>query len=321
MERRDKILIYRGVGNSQQVLVRGHYFKKYPIKELRQQQSQIQNLRQAFNRFRLQPHKYRKLDVRVGDDSREVTTGKDGYFESTLAHTGSELGWYKINVSDPENGKEDEGSYFVPDESSPSIISDIDDTVLISHSTRFLRKMRLFLFKNAHSRKITKHVESEDWMSHLLPETEIDSYFYVSSSEWNLYDFLEDFFEIKGLPKGPFFLKRLKTNPLKLLRSGGGHHLHKLDSINFLMGFYPSKPFYLLGDSGQKDIHIYMDVVKQNPGRVKGVLIRKIKLNSRRKILEEASRFFHQNGIPFHAFTDHEIDQINPDIEPSNSLE
>lgn len=311
MKKLDKILIYRGVGNANQVLVRGHYFKRYPIKKLKEEQSSFQNLKQAYNRFRLQPHKYRKLVVTVGDDQKDLTTGKDGYFEVTLNHSGPDSGWFKIIVNDPENGNVDQGSYFVPDPASPSIISDIDDTVLISHSTQFLRKMRLILFKNAHSRKSTKHIESEDWMNSLLPEKEIDSHFYVSSSEWNLYDFLADFFEIKGLPKGPFFLKRLKTSPLKLLKSGGGQHLHKLDSINFLMKFYQSKSFYLLGDSGQKDIHIYMDVARQNPDRVKGVLIRKIRHRSRKKVLEEASEFFKEENIPFHAFSDQEIDQIN----------
>ena len=314
MKSKDKILIYRGVGNFEEVLVRGHYFKKYPIKASLESHSNIQNLKQAVNRFRLQPHKRRQLSIKVYDEEAVVETGADGYFETRVSHAFKKEGWFKITVEDQINGESAEGSFFVPDLNAPSVISDIDDTVLISHSTRFLRKMRLILFKNAHSRRVTKSIQSDDWMSKLSPEKEIDSYFYVSSSEWNLYDFLSDFFSIKDLPKGPFFLQRLKTSPLKLLGSGGGHHEHKLESIRFLLDFYPGKPFYLLGDSGQKDIHIYMEVTKSYPERISGVLIRKIRRNSKKSALLEAKKLFKDFDIPFHAFSDKELDQFKTDI-------
>jgi hypothetical protein len=52
-----------------------------------------------------------------------------------------------------------------------------------------------------------------NWHTHLrdLHETEQPKdFFYVSNSEWNLYDFLRDFFALNDLPKGVFFLQTLK---------------------------------------------------------------------------------------------------------------
>ena len=129
-------------------------------------------------------------------------------------------------------------------------------------------------------------------MDDLVSRGTIDSFFYVSSSEWNLYDFLRDFFQVKGLPQGFFFLKRLKTNPLKLLKTGSGRHDHKFESIEFLLNFFPEKTFYMIGDSGQKDIHIYMEIAKEYPERICGVLIRKIRKDTRKKILQEADTLF-----------------------------
>jgi phosphatidate phosphatase APP1 len=50
--------------------------------------------------------------------------------------------------------------------------------------------------------------------------------FYVSSSPWNLYDLLEEFFRVHGIPEGPLFLRDWDFSPLKLLRMG--HQDHKL---------------------------------------------------------------------------------------------
>jgi phosphatidate phosphatase APP1 len=36
-------------------------------------------------------------------------------------------------------------------------------------------------------------------------------FFYVSGSEWNLYDFIVEFFRINNLPKGVFLLNQLKA--------------------------------------------------------------------------------------------------------------
>ena len=90
------------------------------------------------------------------------------------------------------------------------IVSDIDDTVLVSHSTQILKKLRLMLLKNALTRLPFDGV-SEFYRDLEKGKTgkEHHPFFFVSSSEWNLYDLLEDFFNHNQIPKGVFMLRKL----------------------------------------------------------------------------------------------------------------
>jgi phosphatidate phosphatase APP1 len=102
-------------------------------------------------------------------------------------------------------------------------------------------------------------------------------FFYVSSSEWNLYDLLEDFFAHNGLPRGVFMLRKLEHSIYKFWKSGSGTHEHKYDKIRFLMELYKNQKFILIGDSGQKDPKIYNRLANDFPGRIETIYIRQIR--------------------------------------------
>src|SRR5690606_19793084 len=138
------------------------------------------------------------------------------------------------------------------------VVSDIDDTVMISHSTQTLRKLRLMLLKNALTR--SPFVEVSKFYRALAEETNTSAsnpFFYVSSSEWNLYDLLEDFFHFNHIPKGVFLLRKLKSSIYKFWKSGGGSHDHKYEKTESLLKLYSEQKFILIGDSGQHDPKIY----------------------------------------------------------------
>jgi len=101
-------------------------------------------------------------------------------------------------------------------------------------------------------------------------------FFYVSSSEWNLYEFLQDFFHVQNIPKGPFLLQEYKSGLRDLLFTGGGSHQHKEDKIRRLMLLFPKLKFILIGDSGQRDTEIYRQILHEFPDRILAVYIRKI---------------------------------------------
>ncbi|MGQ1891439.1 App1 family protein [Thermophagus sp. OGC60D27] len=159
---------------------------------------------------------------------------------------------------------------------SYGVISDIDDTVMVSHSTRTLKKLRLMLFKNARTRIPFEGVTAFYRALHKGSANEPgpNPMFYVSSSEWNLYDLLIDFFEYRSIPLGPLLLKELKHNVFKFWKTGGGNHEHKFEKIRFLFSFFPTLNFVLIGDSGQHDPNIYLRIAEEFPGRVKAVYIR-----------------------------------------------
>lgn len=155
------------------------------------------------------------------------------------------------------------------------IISDVDDTILVSRATKFIRKVRLLLLKNAHTRLPFEGVAA---FYHALQKgsngEHFNPIFYVSSSSWKLYDLLVDFCRVKGIPRGPFFLRTSRLDQYKFLSSL--HRDHKLRQIEKIMSMYPDLKFILIGDSGQKDPEIYTQVAKDFPRRVEVIFIRDV---------------------------------------------
>jgi phosphatidate phosphatase APP1 len=164
----------------------------------------------------------------------------------------------------------------VPDKAPLGVISDIDDTIMVSHSTDTLKKLKLMLFKNARTRVPFEGVAAfyRALQKGRAGQEGPNPVFYVSSSEWNLYDLLVDFFEFRRIPAGPLLLQELEHNIFHFWKSGNGNHEHKLEKIRFLFSFFPNLDFVLIGDSGQRDPSIYLQAAHEYPDRVKAVYIR-----------------------------------------------
>jgi phosphatidate phosphatase APP1 len=159
-----------------------------------------------------------------------------------------------------------------------AVVSDVDDTMLISHATQMLRKVRLMLLKNARTRK--PFLGSSAFyraLNHGNAAEPINPIFYVSNSEWNLYDLLDDFCAFNEFPKGVFMLKEVINNPINLFKSGSAKTLHKYEALDFLFNTITNLPFILIGDSGQHDPELYLNFAKKYPERIHAVYIRSIK--------------------------------------------
>ena len=101
-----------------------------------------------------------------------------------------------------------------------------------------------------------------------------NSFFYVSSSEYNLYDFIDEFAQMHDLPKAVIKLKAIKTGLRDFAKTGRGNHDHKFVKIKDIISFYPHLQYVLLGDDSQHDPYLYERIVKTFPMNVKAVYIR-----------------------------------------------
>jgi phosphatidate phosphatase APP1 len=99
----------------------------------------------------------------------------------------------------------------------------------------------------------------------------------VSSSEWNLYDYLNEFFKHNGLPKGVFLLNDIKRW-YQLLKTGKTKHNGKLIRVARILDAFPKQRFILLGDNSQNDPAIYVSIANKYPDRIVAIYIRNISL-------------------------------------------
>lgn len=272
--------LYRGYVNEEELVVFGHVFKSWAPDQFRMDRRGIRHAVSVIHMFRIKP--MGNVEVKLKFKDLEVTTKtlKDGYFRFTLPYSQPlESGWHRYEVSCEltKHGIVETSELLKPFASKLGVISDIDDTFLVSHSGNFFMKLYVLLLKNINKRKVF-----DDVVPHYQAlsragqdnETGSNSFFYVSSSEWNLYEFIDSFIRIHQLPKAVIKLKKINTGISDFLFTGRGSHDHKFEKIKDIIMFYPQLEYILLGDDSQKDSYLYERIVKIFPQNIKAIYIR-----------------------------------------------
>ena len=209
-------------------------------------------------------------------------TETDGFFRFRWKSANHiPAGWHSVIVKClNKNGKvigRDEGKIFVPHITQFAFISDIDDTIMVSHSATIGKRLKELFIKNPKTRTVFKDVEKHYSLlaaAHTIPH-EPNPFFYVSSSEWNLYDYLQDIFQYNRLPEGAFLLNQVKRW-FELWKTGKTKHQGKLLRILRILEIFPNQRFVLFGDNSQSDPAIYSALVEKFPGRIFAVYIRNV---------------------------------------------
>lgn len=272
--------LYRGYVNEKELVVFGHVFESWAPDKYRMDRKGIRHAVSIIHMFRIKP--LQNVEVKLKFKNIEVSTKtlEDGYFRFTIPYTEKlESGWHPFEVTCKiyDYGIIQNSELLKPFESKVGVISDIDDTFLVSHSGNFFKKLYVLLLKNINKRKIYEEVVPH-YQALSRAGQEIDtasnSFFYVSSSEWNLYEFIDSFARLHQLPKAVIKLKKIKTGISDFLFTGRGSHDHKFEKIKDIIMFYPSLEYVLLGDDSQKDPFLYERIVKIFPKNIKAIYIR-----------------------------------------------
>ena len=272
--------LYRGYVNDQELIVFGHVFKSWAPDKYRIDRRGIRHAFSVIHMFNISPISNFRVKLDFNDQVVETKTLNDGYFRFAIPFPNNlESGWHTYTVSCQFNefGIIEQGEVLKPYMSKFGIISDIDDTFLISHSNNFFKKLYIMLLKNINKRKVfTDVVPHYKALSSYGQKDEFgfNSFFYVSSSEWNLYSFIDELTIMHDLPKAVIKLKKIKTGITDFLFTGRGSHDHKFEKIKDIISFYPHIKYVLLGDDSQKDPYIYERVCKVFPLNIKAVYIR-----------------------------------------------
>jgi len=249
------IKVYNGYGSSGKIIVFGHALRLSPMLRKTYRHNWIVNIFSMLRLFMVKPYQYAKLSMEWGGALIYSETQDDGFFkfEWTPAIP-PKPGWYDITVRLEEEGYYDQkiqgtGHVNIPFDSTYAFISDIDDTFLISHSSRLRKRLYVLLTKNARSRKPFSGVVNHYRLLAASGQHEgiSNPFFYVSSSEWNLFDFIKEFSKKNGLPQGVYLLSELKKFR-EVWRTGQNKHATKFFRIVRIVEAYPHLRFILFGD-------------------------------------------------------------------------
>lgn len=283
--------LYRGYANEQELIVMGHVFKPTKTKDYDFRKKKLKNAASIIGLFRVKTHANMDVYLEYNNTQIHTKTLIDGYFKFCVPlDQNTNYGWidYQVNIIHNKEIIVTKGSYIRPKKGNLGIISDIDDTFLVSHSLNPFKKIYVLLFKDINKRQIFEdvvlHYQALSSAGRSNKE-EQNAFFYVSSSEWNLYRFIVKITEIHKFPKAVLLLKDIKTSLTDFFLKGKENHNHKFDKIKHILEFYPNLKYVLLGDDSQKDPFLYEAICKIFPVSVKAVYIRKTAVNKREKVI------------------------------------
>jgi phosphatidate phosphatase APP1 len=276
-----RIKIYHGYGHNGCLTVFGHVLKLTSFPRSKYRDGIIRNTLALLRLFMVKPYPCINVEMHWKGKKYFTKTDKDGFYKFDWEDSKPvEKGWQEIKIAAISNGNiitAAKGHVYIPEPSQYIYISDIDDTFLISHSSDIRKRLLVLFTNNARSRKpfegVVKHYQLLETSNG--PANAPNPFFYISSSEWNLYDYLLEFTAKNNLPKGVYLLNQLKGFS-ELLKTGHNNHQAKFTRIVRIMEAYPKQRVILLGDSSQQDPYIYSSIVEHFPKQVHAVYIRDI---------------------------------------------
>jgi phosphatidate phosphatase APP1 len=274
-----RLLAFAGYRNSELLRLKGRIVRfKKPLDAGQGTLTRLRAMMEIYNSHEIAGVKVR---LRAYGLKAEAVSDEEGYFtfelpvETPLPETTQ---WERAILSTPE-AEAQQGEIQVPvmapgTDNHWGIISDIDDTVVETGATDFVKNWRRVLVERPQDRLAVPGASTlykTIARDHIAP---VRPFFYVSSSPWNLYGFITEFMELNSIPHGPMFLKDYGIDDNQFIRPSHGEH--KLKAIETVLAFYPGFKFLLIGDNGQKDVEVYSRAVADFPGRVAAVFIRDV---------------------------------------------
>jgi phosphatidate phosphatase APP1 len=162
-----------------------------------------------------------------------------------------------------------EDVFIVPDDARFGVVSDIDDTTMVTRVPTLALAVWNTLWVRSGSRKA---VQGMPQLSRRLAAAHPDEPFiYLSAGAWNTQRVLRRFLSKHGYPVGPLLLTDFGPTRTGWFRSSRDH---KQQSLDWLMKFFPQVTWLLVGDDGQLDPVVYAEAAARWPGRVAAIAIR-----------------------------------------------
>ena len=182
-----------------------------------------------------------------------------------------EPGWQTFRMS-VEGGEAVEAHSFVVDPSVRfGVVSDVDDTVMVTALPRPLLAAWNSFVLNEHARQPVPGMAV--LLERLVKEHPGAPMIYLSTGAWNVAPTLNRFLHRNLFPRGAMLLTDWGPTHDRWFRSG---REHKLTNLRRLAEQFPHVRWLLIGDDGQHDEAIYTEFMQEHPDSVAGVAIRQL---------------------------------------------
>lgn len=275
-----QILPYRGYGTHQSITALARAVSDWRYHPAAPGDSTWHNIVNALHAFHTHEIPYARVRARFMDQEQIVTADEEGDIVVIFdldSPPPTDRVWHYVDLElidyADQLGARAQAPVLIPSPDADfGIISDIDDTIIHTGVANKLAVALNTIRFNPHTRRIIPGAPGFFRALERGTSGGPNPVFWVSTSPFNVFDYLELFLDVHDFPVGPMTLINMGFTATQLFRPNP--RAHKQDNINQIMDTYPHLPFILIGDNGEEDAEIAVTTAHLYPGRVKAIYIR-----------------------------------------------
>ncbi len=277
LQAKDNIELYHAYGNAHHVIIQGRMVKKKHFQKVTTEDGWFRNLWRRMRQLESDEIESGVIVASLNHENFKTKGDDEGYFEFDIKTQKSlKMGYRKVDLNIAGNPVSKESNITVID-ATPliGIISDFDDTIIVSNVTHKIKLGINILFKNYKQRNVvpTMQARFEKILSH-NPKDAPSTLFILSGSPQQLFTPVEKFLDLHHFPKHTLILKKAHGENKDPLID---QFAYKTKKIERLIKLYPNIRWIMFGDSGEKDPYVYKAIIDKYPNKVVRYYIRNVK--------------------------------------------
>lgn len=208
--------------------------------------------------------------IEIGGERIEVLADRGGVVD-TRVPVALTPGWHQAILRTEGSEEVEAPIWIVGPDVDFGIISDVDDTVMVTALPRPLVAAWNTFVLDEHARIPTPGMAV--LYERLVRAHPGSPVIYLSTGAWNVAPTLTRFLSRNLYPAGPLLLTDWGPTHDRLFRSG---RAHKEENLRRLAEEFPQVRWLLIGDDGQHDEELYAGFAAEHPDRVAAVAIRRL---------------------------------------------
>lgn len=256
---------YTGYGSTSWVRVLGRVLYTHPDRE-----DEATSRTRGWRSFTSIPVVSSTATVEIAGRQYEVVADRGGVIDAVIS---AELppGWQTIRMSAQGSDPVTSDVYIVDPATRIGVISDIDDTVMVTALPRpFVAAWNTFVLDEHARTPVPGMAVLLDRLSRIQGGSPV---IYLSTGAWNVAPTLRRFLSRHLYPAGALLLTDWGPTHDRIFRSG---RAHKQENLRRLAAEFPDIKWILVGDDGQHDEELYSDFASELPENVSAVAIRQL---------------------------------------------
>jgi len=265
------IQIHTCYGTPTHLIVEGRVLDARDASPGTKSDGKVENLKNKLGQLFNDEFKDISIVLSIGKYAHSITSDDEGYFHFEFTsgkrrfstHTEVKLSAGKQHIAGACK------PFIFDARDQTGVISDFDDTVIISGVTHKMKLLKNTFFKNYTQREVVAGMPKR---FHQIMQ-EGSPLFFVTGSPRQLQGAIEQFLDLHHFPKRTVIAKKIhgdNSDPLF------DQIAYKYEKIKSLILLYPTVRWVLFGDSGEKDPEVYARIRQAYPSRVKAIYIRDV---------------------------------------------